>query len=196
MRGGSPDQLVARVPHLDPEEAKRLMFGDYGADTDHPWHRLERGEITMAECFTLNAEALTALGIDMGSGSPRPSGPPRPDWGPNDEMVALIRDLRGAGIATALLTNNAREFRPMWQDVLPFGELFDAIVDSSEVGMRKPNPAIYEFTAARIGNPTRVVFCDDVATNLVPCEALGWFGVHVVDGGTSAVAEVRRLAAL
>lgn len=195
MRGGSPNDLAARVPHLPAEEAVRLMMGDYATDTDHPWHRLERGEISMAECWQLNGAALEALGIDMSSG--RPEGRrQRPDWGPNSEMVELIVDLKAAGIATALLTNNAKEFRPMWWPILPFEEMFDAVVDSSAVGMRKPNPAIYELTASLLGHPEphRIAFADDVASNLVPSSALGWHSVHVTDGGSSAIAELRRLA--
>jgi FMN phosphatase YigB (HAD superfamily) len=64
-------------------------------------------------------------------------------------MLALIRDLRAAGLRTGLLTNNARELRSLWWDLLPYDELFDDIVDSSEVGLRKPNPAVYRLALDR-----------------------------------------------
>ena len=60
-----------------------------------------------------------------------------------DPLVRRTRGLRAEGYKTALVTNNVMEFREHWRGVLPLEELFDVVVDSSEVGMRKPNPAIF-----------------------------------------------------
>ena len=71
-----------------------------------------------------------------------------------------MRRLRAAGVRTALVTNNAAEFAATWRPLLPLGELFDAVVDSSEVGLRKPDPRIFRHALARLGGvaPERAVF--------------------------------------
>jgi epoxide hydrolase-like predicted phosphatase len=89
----------------------------------------------------------------------------------NEDMVDLVRDLRGAGFAIGLLTNNVKEAQN-WRDALP-SELFDAVVDSSAVGLRKPDPAIYRETLDRLGRPgAETVFVDDFEENLPPAADL------------------------
>ncbi len=96
-----------------------------------------------------------------------------------------------------VLTNNVREFRPLWWEMLPFGEWFDDVVDSHEVGLRKPNPAIYEMALGRLHVPAdRAAFLDDVATNLTPANNLGMHGVLVDDDPSAAIAAVRALVGL
>ena len=64
--------------------------------------------------------------------------------------------------------------------MLPFDELFDDVVDSHEVGVRKPNPAIYQLALARLGAEAgRTAFLDDVATNVSAAEGVGMRGVLV-----------------
>ena len=82
-----------------------------------------------------------------------------------------MRELRGRGLRTALLTNNVREWEPLWRAKLPeIDELFEVVVDSAFVGLRKPDPAIYELTLERLGGvrAERCVFVDDLDVN---CEA-------------------------
>ena len=55
----------------------------------------------------------------------------------------------------ALLTNNVREWEPLWRSMLPVDEIFELVVDSAFVGMRKPDPPIYELTIARLGGRRR-----------------------------------------
>ena len=63
-----------------------------------------------------------------------------------------MRELRGRGIRAALLTNNVREWEPLWRAKLPeVDELFELVVDSAFVGLRKPDPAIYTLTLERLG---------------------------------------------
>ena len=112
-------------------------------------------------------------------------------------MLALVRDLRAAGIATAMLTNNVREFRSLWWPLAPWAELFDVIVDSHEVGLRKPNPAIYELTLAHLGvAPALSAFLDDVASNGAAAEAVGMIGIVVDEDFSPAIARARELAGL
>jgi epoxide hydrolase-like predicted phosphatase len=112
-------------------------------------------------------------------------------------MLTLIRDLRSAGLTTGLLTNNARELRALWWDLLPYDELFDDIVDSSDVGVRKPNPAIYRLALDRLGvTAHRTAFLDDIASNVDAASGVGLKAVLVEPGGLEAIATVRDLAGL
>ena len=73
-------------------------------------------------------------------------------------MIELMRELRGGGLRAALLTNNVREWEPLWRAKLPeIDELFEVVVDSAFVGMRKPDPAIYSLTLERLGGVARAV---------------------------------------
>ncbi|MFM8794577.1 MAG: HAD-IA family hydrolase, partial [Acidimicrobiales bacterium] len=94
-------------------------------------------------------------------------------------------------------TNNVREFRDFWWPLMDFPSVFDAIVDSHEVGIRKPNPAIYMLTLERLGaNPGRTAFLDDLIANVDAARRLGIHGVHVEENQSASIAETRRLAGL
>ena len=69
---------------------------------------------------------------------------------PNEPMIELMREVRRSGRRMALLTNNVREWEPLWRSMLPVDEIFELVVDSGFVGMRKPDPPIYELTIARL----------------------------------------------
>jgi epoxide hydrolase-like predicted phosphatase len=192
---GRHSDFSRRFPAADAERVMRIMLGDYGADGDHPWHRLERGEITLAENRALNRDALVAAGIELPP--PPAAGTPIMDWVLNEPVVALVRDLKAAGLKLGVLTNNVAEFKDSWRPMLPFDELFDDVVDSHEVGMRKPNPAIYQLALARLGcEAGRTAFLDDVASNVAAADALGMRGVVVDEDPREAVATVRALAGL
>ena len=93
------------------------------------------------------------------------------------EMYALVRRAKERGIATALLSNSwANDYpREMWQD------MFDVVVISGEVGLRKPEPEIFHLTTDRLGlQPAQCVFVDDLKHNIAAAVALGWVGVHYV----------------
>jgi epoxide hydrolase-like predicted phosphatase len=90
------------------------------------------------------------------------------------EMISLVKDLVRAGTKVGVLTNNAKEARSWWTSgVLPL-DSFAAIVDSSEVGSRKPDPAIFAVTAERMGcRPDRLLYFDDIEENVVGAAAFG-----------------------
>ena len=69
---------------------------------------------------------------------------------PNEPMIELMREIRRGGHRMALLTNNVREWEHLWRSMLPVDEIFELVVDSGFVGMRKPDPEIYELTLARL----------------------------------------------
>jgi len=113
---------------------------------------------------------------------------------PNEEMIALMAELAGAGQRMALLTNNVREWEPLWRAKLPVDEIFETVVDSAFVGMRKPDPEIYELTVSRLDGITaeECVFIDDTKVNCEAAEALGMAAVHFVDNG-QAIPQIRSL---
>jgi epoxide hydrolase-like predicted phosphatase len=112
-------------------------------------------------------------------------------------VVQLAHDLRAAGLKLGVLTNNVREFRDGWRTMLPFDTMFDDVIDSHEVGMRKPNPAIYQLALSRLGVAAeRTAFLDDAPTNVVAADAVGMLGVLVEVDPSDAVTRVRALAGL
>jgi epoxide hydrolase-like predicted phosphatase len=157
-----------------------LLIGPYEEDGDHPWHRVERGELGIAEW----AVEVTALGAAAGI---------EVDFTPlqallgemtvNDQVVDRVRELRTAGYRLGLITNNVREGSATWRAMLPVDELFDVVVDSSEVGMRKPNPAIFHHTLELLGvdDPAEAVFLDDAPGNVAGAQRAGLHAIHVDD---------------
>ncbi len=186
---------VGRDLGIDPALMMDTVFGPYDEDTDHPWHRLERGEIPLVEAH----EAILALGRSRGFEADlfRVLAVLARSGGPRREMIERARALRGAGLRTAIVTNNALEFRQTWRVLLPLDELFDAVVDSCEVGFRKPDPRIFQHTLTLLGGiaPSRALFLDDYEGNLRAARALGMQGVLVNLDPSSALAALDELLA-
>jgi len=112
---------------------------------------------------------------------------------PNEELFAFMRELRGRGYRMAILTNNVREWEPLWRAMLPIDEVFELVVDSAFVGVRKPDPAIYELLLSRLGLPAgATVFLDDLEVNCEAARALGMHAVHFRDND-QAIAELQAL---
>ena len=198
MKNGGPRDFTRRYPDHDPAVVAEIVMGPHHLDTDHQWHRLERGEITMAECRALTKEMLDAAGIVATVPAPVPSaGGATFNFQLNDEMVAFIHDLKSAGLPIGILTNNVKEFREMWWPLMDFDSVFDTIVDSHEVKMRKPNPAIYHLTMERIGaTPGRTAFLDGLRANVDAANAIGMHGVWVEEDASGAIATARTLSGL
>jgi epoxide hydrolase-like predicted phosphatase len=187
-------EAQARKMGLDSDRLIEATFGPLDEDTDHPWHRVERGELSMIEArleiLTLCREA--DLEIDPFVLLKRAMGP---QDRANPLVVDCVRELRCAGLKTGLVTNNAREIRARWRAVLPLGEFFDDIVDSSEVGVRKPDPAIYELALERLGGlvPESAIFLDDLPANVEVAKRLGMRGIVVEPDPGPALDELRSL---
>ena len=99
----------------------------------------------------------------------------------NPPTIRLMRDLRDRGLRMALLTNNVREWEPRWRALLPeIDEIFELVVDSAFVGMRKPEPGIYDLTLERLGGveASECVFLDDIEINCDAARELGMTAVH------------------
>jgi putative hydrolase of the HAD superfamily len=111
---------------------------------------------------------------------------------PDAAMIGAVRAARAAGLRTGLVSNSwtADDYdRPL------LAELFDAVVISAEVGLRKPDPAIYELAAERMElPPAAIAFVDDLPGNLKPARALGM--TTIVHAGDAAVTLAELEAAL
>jgi epoxide hydrolase-like predicted phosphatase len=166
----------------------RVMAEDGGR---HPLFELEKGNLSEDE-FTRR------LGEAIGKPLHTMRDTYFANLHPNEPMIELMRELRDGGMRMALLTNNVREWEPHWRAKLPdVDEIFEVIVDSGFVGMRKPEPEIYTLTLERLGGglrPEECVFVDDVEVNCDAAAALGMSVVHYVDNET-AIPELRRLTA-
>jgi len=175
----------------DPQLLLDTIFGPYHADTDHPWHRLERGEIALSAAV----EAIIALGAERGvDADPFKFFSAMAAGGINQTVVECTRGLRNDGIKTALVTNNAAEFRNSWRKSIPVDELFDVVIDSSEEGVRKPDPRIFELALGRLGvAAARSVFLDDFAGNVTAAESFGIKAILVGSDQALAVAELEKL---
>jgi epoxide hydrolase-like predicted phosphatase len=150
----------------------------YAANGDgmlNPVHALERGECTVAEFEALLARLLVRtdggpvladglLTRMLSAGRPVPA------------MYQLIRDLRARGVRTALLSNS---WGPTGYPREDFPHLFDAVVISGEVGMRKPEPRIFRHAAELLDlEPEHCVFVDDLEANVTAAVGCGMTGVH------------------
>lgn len=200
MRNGKPSDFTRRYAHHDPSYVAELVMGPHHRDTDHPWHRVERGEISLAECRALTKSILDEAGVFPTEAPPERSTSAQPraiEFELNHDMVLLIDDLRAARIPIGILTNNVREFREWWWPLMDFAEMFDTIIDSHEVGMRKPNPAIYHHTLRALGaDAGRTAFLDDLAANVEAANALGLHGILVGEDSSPAIERARSLTGL
>lgn len=175
---GGPSEVIAFGDRtgLDYRQWHRLRREIFG--NDGMWAELERGEVAY-EDFTreLRRRVMEAGGhvseedANAFMGRPEPMGemsPVRP------AMIEAVRRLRTM-MPTALLTNNVAEWREGWSVVFKNPELFEVIVDSSEVGARKPETKIYEITRDRLDvEHEAILFVDDIGQNLKAAKQLGW----------------------
>jgi epoxide hydrolase-like predicted phosphatase len=195
---GSPFHAVRESDLLDghdPEAVIDLVFGPYDRDTDHPWHRLERGELSFGDARELLMELAREGGLEidpfdalrgMATGD-----------GAAEEYIERTRRLRADGYRTALVTNNVREFADGWRSLIPVDELFDVVVDSSMIGMRKPDPRIFHHALAALGGiaPEHAVFLDDFQGNVDAAIAVGMHGILVGVDRPAAIAVLDELLA-
>ena len=186
-------QAYARAQDVEPADLVHVVFGSYEADTDHVWHQLERGEITFVDALARIKADAEAAGFRFDSGEMF-------SMMVTDEIdrtlvVEAVRMVRAKGLRTAIVTNNIREYGDAWRSQFPLDELFDAVVDSCEEGVRKPDPTIFHTALARVGvdDPTRAIFLDDFPGNVAAATALGMHGILVGEDPTPALDELAAL---
>ena len=154
------------------------MEGTATVDGANPLFELETGRMTERDFLGRLARALSEnLGreIELHGFGERYFA----NLHPNEELIAYFRSLRERGLRLALLTNNVREWEPLWRPKLPVDELFELVVDSAFVGMRKPEPEIYALALSRLGvEAPACAFVDDIEVNVAAARALetvlGW----------------------
>jgi epoxide hydrolase-like predicted phosphatase len=165
----------------------RQAYADSESDTN-PVHALERGEWTNEQFELALARELV---LEDGGAVAGPGLLTRMFAGStlDEAMVRLFRRLHADGVPTGLLSNS-------WGGSYPtelFGEMFDAVVISAEVGMRKPEPRIFLHAAGLLGiDPQECIFIDDIEANITAAEQLGFTGVlhDAADGTAERVAEL------
>lgn len=156
-----------------------------------PWDEVERGEMTLDAFARILMRRAKQHGVEIGlerahnfMGNPADSLLMRL----RPEIVSACKAVRQR-MPTALLTNNIAEWRHGWRTRLDIDELFDHVIDSSQVGMRKPEPGIYELMAQALDKPAgALLFIDDLGVNLKPARAMGWQTLKYED--TASVLEV------
>ena len=165
------------------------------ANGDNPLYEMERGEITEVAFLEQLTDHLEPL---LGH-------PPEmyrfkeiyfEALEPNPPMIELMRELKAAGYRMAMLTNNVREWEPLWRSMLPVDEIFETVVDSAFVGCRKPESRIYAITLDRLGLPAEsCLFVDDVLVNCEGARKAGLTAVHFQEN-EQAIGEIRAALSL
>jgi putative hydrolase of the HAD superfamily len=144
------------------------------------WAALERGELALTEFHAqLEAEARE-VGVQLDAA--RLMATVASEFGPRPSMATAIRSIQAANLRTAALTNNWP--RPDGAEFPPTGNGlgFDVVIESAVVGLRKPDPRIYELVLSKLGvDATETVFLDDLGINLKPARAMGMTTIKVSD---------------
>ena len=167
---------------------------------DNAWAKLERSEVNLEEFDLLFEEESNNLGhavkgkevIALLQGQIRP------------EMVKALQKIRG-NLIQACLTNNIRSLKEEAfeegnvsvsgkHDVIM--ELFDFVIESSKVNLRKPDPAFYKMACEKANiEPSEAVFLDDLGINLKPAKNLGMKTIKVINS-TDALQELQKLISI
>ncbi len=165
---GLPNGLLRRINATNPDT--------------NAWARLERGEVDRETFHTLFADEARALGYEVDGqmvlslieGDVRP------------EMVSALTTVAGR-YKTACLTNNFRGAGTggtRGAQIAEIMEIFDEVIESSRVGVRKPDPAFYVQACELLEvAPEETVFLDDLGINLKPARQMGMRTIKVVEPG-------------
>jgi putative hydrolase of the HAD superfamily len=182
---GLPDGFIRRLNATNPD--------------DNAWAKLERSEVDLdgfAELFEAEARAA-GHEVDGRAVLALLGGAVRP------QMVEALRRC-SERLRTGLLTNNFVSMAPEGEALPPdptgrreqiagIMELFDVIVESSRVGVRKPDPRFYEMACELLDiEPHEAVFLDDLGINLKPARAMGMTTIKVLDPD-EAIAELEAV---
>jgi putative hydrolase of the HAD superfamily len=165
------------------------IFGPMISDHDLAWSRWERSELTQAQFFVeferealergLTVSGQAVMEAAFGGQVVRP------------EMVAVVEHLRGKVRLAAITNNVLRESdAPTRPSALRLGSLFEIVIESAKVGIRKPDPRIFEMACDALGvTPPEAAFLDDLGANLKGARALGMTTIKV-DHTLSAIDEL------
>ena len=179
-----------------PLDALKTIFGDYSRASSPGqspmWQEVECGRVeltpfvlqmqkTLGATLPLNHRARTLTADDFN---------PFADGEPVAAMIELVHEVRGRGLKTGILTNNVREWSA-WREKIPI-DAFDAVIDSCQVGIRKPEPDIYLLICKKLSlTPSSCLFLDDHPANVEAAVAVGLDALLVTEDFDAAVSEVR-----
>lgn len=183
---GLPRDFVRRVNAANPDT--------------NAWARFERAEIDAAAFDQLFAEEAAALGhrvagravIACLSGDVRPA------------MVTALDRIKAAGLGLGCITNNVPSGHGAGMADNPDKAAaiaailarFDQVIESSKVGVRKPDPRIYAMMCAALGaEPSRCIYLDDLGINCKPAAAMGMHAIKVTSGD-QALADLATAAGI
>ncbi len=183
---GLPHNLVRRINAANPD--------------GNAWALFERAEIDAARFDTLFAEEAKALGYDLPGrdvlallvGDVRP------------QMVAALDWLKANGYRIGCITNNVpaghgaqmSSTEEKAEAIRAIMARFDHVVESSKVGIRKPDPAIYRMACEALGvEPAECVYLDDLGINCKPAAAIGMAAIKV-SSGDQALADLEVVLGL
>lgn len=142
------------------------------------WARLERGEIPMDEFYVAFDREIQSIGANISSRDIMSAINSYTRVRP--EMLDAVRRIRKAGYKTAALTNNWIADDEIASQLDAFKEEFDVFVESSRVGLAKPDPEIYKLVLEKLGiAPEEAVFLDDIGRNLKPARKMGMHTIKV-----------------
>ena len=146
---------------------------------DNAWARLERGQLSVAGFDDAFATEAAMAGhrvpgtdiLDLLAGELRPA------------MINAIATIRATGrFSTGLLTNNAAPLVDSFPGWDTLADQFDVVVESSRIGVRKPDPRFYDVALEGLGiTPSEAVFLDDLGVNLKPARAMGMATIKVTN---------------
>jgi putative hydrolase of the HAD superfamily len=162
------------------ETLVQVLMGPRGWTTsDHPWHRAERGELLSAHLQTEVGPYAAAAGLTLRGDEYALllTG----DFVLNGDVVERLGRLRSLGYSLGLLMNSFRDQRSKVESRIDLS-MFDVVIDSSEVGCRKPEPEIYSIMEHQLGiEPQRILYLDDVYANIEGARNSGWGTIFVTD---------------
>lgn len=164
------DRLADSVG-CDQQKLFAVLVGDYAADTDHPFQRAERGEITLTAALDDIEVLANHRGFSIGAIRAQLL---EPAVEVNTALVDEVAQLRSRGWRTGVVTNSVLEYSAIVDGLLPYDQLFDCLVDSCRVGVRKPDVRIFRRALDLLGlEPDRVLFVDDQPGNVAAAAGLG-----------------------
>ena len=199
---GSPLHAISRYEQANGIEDNFVNKLVVSAGPEGSWQRMERGELVMGPDFfaafdrdveTADPAVAERFSAEEMMAAIAEESAPRP------VMIEALRRLRAGGYTVAALTNNwvseAERAPADAEEAAMRAEvrgLFDHYIESSVVGLRKPDPAIYELACGQVGvEPNEAVFLDDIGSNLKTARALGMTTIKV-DDPDEALAELWR----
>lgn len=180
---GASFKAFSDAEDIDREHVQQVVLSAYDDGRPSPLHLIETGSVTLDE---FEAELAARLRTRTGGTVAAEGLVQRMFAGakPDEAMLDAVRRARAAGLQTAMLSNswgNREQY-----GFAHFDTLFDAVVISGEVGLRKPDHGIYELMCRELDvTPQECVFVDDIAANIRAAAEVGMCGVHHTDTATT-----------